>query len=741
MGYTRSRGRYVMTENPAQETDIVGLARELAAQARACFQRRALVLSGDAAWCRKTVQGITDDARLAKTVWVSSQAPAGVAVVKGRQADVLLGQEWDVVIFDAHSGFDVDDFGAASGTVRGGGLLILLAPLLETWPQFADPACESIAVAPYSYADVSGRFLRRLVRVIESSEGVIVVRRDAPLPQLASQKKASAAPVFDEVYRSADQRRAVEAVLHVVRGHRRRPAVLISDRGRGKSAALGIAAAQLLQEGVRHIVVTAPRPEAVAPLFAQVQALLPQAQMKQSWIRLGECVVEFRPPDELCLSQITADLLLVDEAAAIPASLLHRLLERYARIAFATTVHGYEGTGRGFAVRFRRILDERTPGWREVKLQTPIRWAADDPIERFVFRALLLDAESASDSTVAQLRLEDCECVCLERGALLEGEATLAQLFGLLVSAHYRTRPADLRNLLDGPSISVYVMRAEGQVVAAALVTMEGGFDAETAQDIAEGRRRPRGHLIPQSLAAHVGLTQAARLRCTRIMRIAVHPAAQRRGLGAHLVARIQNDALAQGVDFAGASFGATEELIAFWHNVNWWPVRIGFGRDHASGSHSVMVLRPLTLAGEAVYAAARARFVGYLPHWLSDPLRCLEPELAAVLFQRETASAAQVRLTGPDWDALSQFAHGRRDYAECMAALWQLGVAMLADALPGLTATERDVLVTKVLQKRSWADVAAATGLAGRAEAVAALRSAARVLLDYSSSRSSREG
>ena len=69
--------------------------------------------------------------------------------------------------------------------------------------------------------------------------------------------------------------------------------------------------------------------------------------------------------------------MLVDDAA-IPASLLARWLAF--AIAFATTVHGYEGQ-RGFALRFRDILDRQAPQWRELTLQAPIRWSAGDPLE------------------------------------------------------------------------------------------------------------------------------------------------------------------------------------------------------------------------------------------------------------------------------------------------------------------------------------------------------------------------
>lgn len=47
-----------------------------------------------------------------------------------------------------------------------------------------------------------------------------------------------------------------------------------------------------------------------------------------------------------------ASWLIVDEAAAIPGPLLRQLVTRFPRTLLTTTVQGYEGTGRGFLLKF-----------------------------------------------------------------------------------------------------------------------------------------------------------------------------------------------------------------------------------------------------------------------------------------------------------------------------------------------------------------------------------------------------
>ncbi|WGZ95336.1 MAG: GNAT family N-acetyltransferase [Candidatus Thiothrix putei] len=476
-----------------------------------------------------------------------------------KKAHTLLGQACDALVFDAHSGFDVNAFAAVSGTLRGGGTLFLLIPPLDAWAAFPDPDYRRFIPYPYQPEDVRGRFLQRLVRLLK----------------VAWQGRSGFSPTVG--LKSDLQAVAVTTILQA-----NAPVVLTADRGRGKSAALGMAASQL-QAGGKRVLLTAPSRATVATVFKH-----------------AEFPPLFFAPDDLLQTLPQGDVLLVDEAAAIPVPLLLKMLEHYPRCVFSTTLHGYEGSGRGFALRFQKELDVRVPSWQAVRLHTPIRWAEKDPLEHFINRALLLDAdveEGVCNTPLHPIYRQ------LNRDELAANEPFLRQLFGLLITAHYQTRPSDLRQMLDAPDISIHVLEQEGMILAVALLSREGGLDAELTAAIHAGMRRPHGHPVPQTLTFHAKIPRAAELICERVMRIAVHPDWQNHGLGAQLLQYLLGFATRSEADYVGVSYAMTPPLLRFWERAGFVLARVGFRKDTASGSRSVVQIYGLTAAGKHLCA------------------------------------------------------------------------------------------------------------------------------------------
>jgi tRNA(Met) cytidine acetyltransferase len=684
-------------------------------------QRRALVLAGSRDWCLDVAERFLTATGQRSVHWFSDRPPASAVSSQGAAALRLLGTELDALVFDAWSGFDPDAFGALTGSIKGGGLLLLLTPLFRQWPVYPDPQNERITVMPYAPERLSGRFLARLVTVLESDPDVMICEQGliSKTPQPAKHP-AVAGIRIEPPCMTLDQQLAVEAVVKVATGHRRRPVVLTSDRGRGKSAAFGIAAAKLIHGGHKRIILTGPRLQSVEAVMAHAHRLCP-----------GEPnAIRFVAPDELLRNPPQADLVMVDEAAAIPTPLLETLLKRYSRIAFATTVHGYEGTGRGFALRFSRSLDKYTNSWKTLSLMTPIRWAANDPLERLVFRMLSLDANAAADDLFQGAELHDCSIERLDRDSLLEDEQTLSELFGLLVQAHYRTRPLDLRHLLDGPNLSIYVLRLRQHIAGTALVAEEGGFDVETAQAIWAGKRRPHGHLLPEALAVYQGLAEAPLLRCSRIMRIAVHPSLQGRGLGGRLVSHITGQLQHSATDYVGSSFGVTPDLLRFWTKMGWLPARLSIQRGASSGTHSLMMLKALSSRGEELLFKARERFFAQFPYQLSDSLRDLDAGLVCSLMQN--AGACRIEAGEADLADVRAFASAQRLLEVSIGSVWRWAchVLMTSSRASQLDEQELTLLVARVLQKHSWQECAQRIEVPGRAQAQTVLRTAVAKLI-----------
>ncbi|MFG6176804.1 tRNA(Met) cytidine acetyltransferase TmcA [Halomonas sp. THAF12] len=691
----------------------------LACQARLEERRwRGLVwLTGEVADASRRALALWHARPGGAALWVSPEPPTSLEAedwLPPAKARTRLGGEHDLIVYDAVSsgaGFDPDAFGALAGTLRAGGLLVLLTP--ADWGGRPDADYTRLAAHPWRAEQLSAHYLDRLAHLLAASPRAI---RWPAEGALAIPDWPEVAPVEslpdDPDCLTRDQ---AEAVARLVRLRRRRPLVLTADRGRGKTAALGIACARLLAQGERgqgkegetEILVTAPRPAAVAGLFERLAALRPEGRRHGNRFEEAGGRVVFLAPDELSARVERLDAggagawLLVDEAAAIPAGMLGQWLAAFPRIAFATTVHGYEGAGRGFALRFRERLERLTPEWREWHLAAPIRWAPDDPLEALTARLLMLDAEPTPPTGEApEWRLESPR-------TLARDEPRLRTLFGLLVQAHYRTTPSDLRRLLDGPDTRLTTLGNDAGPQAVVVSADEGGFDAALAERVARGERRPRGHLMAQSLAAHAGVREALSGRLRRVLRIAVHPAARRRGLGRRLLAVERQAAREAGIALLGASFGAEPGLLAFWQAQGFRAVRLGLTREAATGEHALMVVAPAAEGGEALAKRLADRFQSLLPSLLAFELRELDSAVALALL----AEGGPRPLDDEARRDLADVAHGHREPALVRPAVQAL---VIDAAWRGARDEALALLAAWAFQGRGTAWLAARLGLSG---------------------------
>ena len=604
-----------------------------------------------------------------------------------------LGQEFDVAIVDLFKPFDANAFGAITGTIHAAGALIILAPEKTGFSQ--------------------SLFLQRFQQMLKNGTYDSVIQR------IRADEKIQQPPVLSAskktTHSTADQKKAIKAIIHVVTGHRRRPLLISADRGRGKSAALGFAAAQLIERGLcQHITICAPSRKMADIVFHHA------ADTRRLY---------FQTADEILKSPDKTDLLLIDEAAAIPLSLLNQLLQKHSRIVFATTLHGYEGSGRGFAIRFQKTLDEKTPGWKHCHLRQPIRWEENDLLEKFTFDALLLSAEPVDGQVVKNATLADCVISQIDKTDLIKQEQRLSSLFGLLVAAHYQTKPSDLQHMLDDKNTALFTLEYQGNIIATALLNKEGGFDRAMARQIFNGMRRPKGNLVAQALAAHAGFMDAPCLVGDRIVRLAVHPALQRQGFGRALLDFIIAHSRA---DYVSCSFGATPGLLGFWQQAGFLPASLGVKRDASSGAHSIILLTGITDAGKQLCQQATNRFIKRFPQMLADTLRDLETEVVCELLQADKS----VSVDTAESQEIKAFAMAQRSYESSLFPLWKL-LCSHPD-FHHMTILERDISIKKILQKQSWKEITekaekAEQKISGKKQGLLVLREAIKKLRSLS--------
>lgn len=200
-----------------------------------------------------------------------------------------------------------------------------------------------------------------------------------------------------------------------------------------------------------------------------------------------------RPQDAHVLGQ--AELVVIDEAAAIPLPLVRKLMGPYL-VFMASTINGYEGTGRSLSLKLIKQLREQSaagaginPGstevadrstgraaknqdtsyqsgrsLREITLAEPIRYTRGDSVEKWLNTLLCLDATLPRTKTTSQGCPDPSQCQLLNvnRDTLFSfhpvSEKFLQQMVALYVASHYKNSPDDLQLMSDAPAHELFVL-------------------------------------------------------------------------------------------------------------------------------------------------------------------------------------------------------------------------------------------------------------------------------------------
>jgi len=485
------------------------------------------------------------------------------------KATNLLGQEFEHILFDGRNGIHLEALAIAAGTLKMGGTLCLVLSDWENLSLQLDQ--DSLRWNGNQSAIATPNFIDHFKQCIERYH----------FPILREESAVEFPTVFysNELHKNATlaQQQIIETILQSEQDIY----FLTAKRGRGKSALLGMLANQIQAP----VYLTAPNKSAV-----------------HSVIEFSEGGIEFIAPDELAIRlQHEPELsqsawLLVDEAAMIPLPLLQEYSQYFQHIVFSTTIHSYEGTGRGFELKFKRKI-HRT--FQHFELKHPLRWQENDPLEHFIDDLLLLNAEDEFQQFPFQPHLP-------YQIREVQKPYHIADFYGLMTLAHYRTSPLDLRRLLDGENQRFYFAEYQQNLLGAIWALEEGNMaDDELIIQIQQGKRRPKGNLVPQALCFYENLSQACKLRSLRISRIAVQPNWQKQGIGQNLIKLMENSE----VDFLSVSFGYTDELVKFWQKCGFVLVHLGEHQEASSGCYSAIALKGLSKEGLALVDTAHKQF------------------------------------------------------------------------------------------------------------------------------------
>ncbi|CAH6719029.1 RNA cytidine acetyltransferase [[Candida] jaroonii] len=536
-----------------------------------------------------------------------------------KETEKILGNTYGMCILQDFEAITPNLLARTIETVEGGGLVVILLKSMTSLKQLYTMTMDIHSrYRTEAHDDVVARFNERFLLSLGSCANCLVVDDELNVLPISGGKHVKPLPPKDDdeitpkaqelidlkenladvepagnlvsLAKTVNQAQAILTFIDVITEKTLRTTVaLTAGRGRGKSAALGISIAAAISQGYSNIYVTSPSPENLKTLFEFIfkgfdalgytehldydiiqstSAAFNNAIVRVDVKRDHRQVIQYiQPNDHHLLSQ--AELVIIDEAAAIPLPVVKKLMGPYL-IFMASTINGYEGTGRSLSLKLIQQLrdqsisksndtvvvsrDEKskdvTPSvtardLREVVLDEPIRYAPGDPVEKWLNKLLCLDVKISKNSKFASRGMphpSECNLFYVNRDTLFSyhpvSETFLEKMMALYVASHYKNSPNDLQLMSDAPAHQLFVLLppSEGNKVPDPLVVIQLALEGEISKDsvrksLSRGQRAG-GDLIPWLISQQFQDEEFASLSGARIVRIATNPEYASMGYG-----------------------------------------------------------------------------------------------------------------------------------------------------------------------------------------------------------------
>ncbi|XP_063052784.1 RNA cytidine acetyltransferase [Engraulis encrasicolus] len=510
-------------------------------------------------------------------------------------------------------------------TVEGGGIVVILLRTMNSLKQLYTMTMDVHSrYRTEAHQDVVGRFNERFILSLSSCKTCVAIddqlnilpisshianikavppktQDDPPSPReqelkdlKESLQDTQPVGVLVDCCKTMDQAKAVLKFIEAISEKTLRSTVaLTAARGRGKSAALGLAVAGAVAFGYSNLFVTSPSPDNLHTLFEFIfkgfdalqyqehldyeiiQSLNPE--FNKAVVRVNifkehrQTIQYIHPADAVKLGQ--AELLVIDEAAAIPLPLVKKLLGPYL-VFMASTINGYEGTGRSLSLKLIQQLRQQSAdsqlnlsaenrttntarlaaarSLHEVSLQESIRYAPGDAVEKWLNDLLCLDCLAIPRIISGCPLPQTCDLYYVNRDTLFcyhkASEAFLQRLMALYVASHYKNSPNDLQMLSDAPAHHLFCLlppvpptqNSLPEVLAVVQVCLEGEISKQSILNSLSRGKKASGDLIPWTVSEQFQDPEFGSLSGGRVVRIAVNPDYQGMGYGSRALQLLQ---------------------------------------------------------------------------------------------------------------------------------------------------------------------------------------------------------